>query len=104
CGTPINPALCISSDSFRRQMIQVRERFQVLSLTDAVRALDGELALSGDACAITFDDGYHDVYLRARPILAELGMPATVFVSTGFALSGEYLTHDRLYAAFWQAC
>lgn len=102
-SAPINPALCITTDTFRRQMEQVQARFRVLSLDEAIRAIDGELALDRDACAITFDDGYHDVVLRAHPVLAELGLPATVFVPTGPARTGACLAHDRLYAALWRA-
>jgi hypothetical protein len=39
---------------------------------------------------ITFDDGFRSV-LRARPILDEVGFPATVFAVTSFAESGEPL-------------
>src|SRR5207244_3036024 len=76
---PVNPALCVSTATFRRQMEQVRRHFAVLSLADAMRAIDGQRSLDRDACAITFDDGYEDVLSRAHPILAELGIPAAVF-------------------------
>jgi peptidoglycan/xylan/chitin deacetylase (PgdA/CDA1 family) len=102
---PINPALCITQRTFRRQMEQVAQRFTVLPLSDVVRALTGELMLPAgrDACAVTFDDGYRDVLLRAHPVLEALGIPATVFVPTGYAGSGRFLVHDRLYAALWRA-
>jgi peptidoglycan/xylan/chitin deacetylase (PgdA/CDA1 family) len=104
---PVNPSLCITQESFRRQMEQLRERFVVLPLSYVVRALSGELELSHDAVAVTFDDGYLDVLLRAAPILRELEIPASVFVPTGFASSdtavGRLLPHDRLYAALWTA-
>jgi peptidoglycan/xylan/chitin deacetylase (PgdA/CDA1 family) len=100
---PSNPSLCISSDHFRRQMLQLRERFEVLPLAHAVRAIRGELRLTRDACTITFDDGYHDVYARARPILRELAIPAAVFVPSGFVDSPRPLSHDRLYTAFYRA-
>jgi peptidoglycan/xylan/chitin deacetylase (PgdA/CDA1 family) len=96
----VNPALCITTRSFRRQMEHLREHFQVLSLEDAMRAIDGQLYLERDAAAITFDDGYRDVYTHAMPILRELGLPATVFVPTSYPVSGDYLPHDRLFAAF----
>lgn len=32
--------------------------------------------------AVTFDDGFLSVYQRARPVLQELGVPATVFLPT----------------------
>ncbi len=48
----------------------------------AARLRDGE-ALPPSAFALTFDDGYRTVYTEAFPVLAELGMTATVFVGTG---------------------
>ena len=102
----VNPSLCITTDAFRRQMEQLRDRFVVLPLSYVVRALAGELDLPHDAAAVTFDDGYRDVLLRADPILRELGIPATVFVPTGFAEAtgrDQLLPHDRLYAAAWAA-
>jgi peptidoglycan/xylan/chitin deacetylase (PgdA/CDA1 family) len=98
---PGNPALCITADSFRRQVEQIRRRYVVLPLDLAVRAIRGEIDLPGDACAITFDDGYRDVAERAMPILAELEVPATVFVPSGYVGDERPLLHDRLYAALW---
>lgn len=101
-GGLINTSLCISTDAFARQMEQARELFQVMPLEDVVGVLRGEIKLKRDACAITFDDGYRDVRLRAQPILRSLRLPATVFVPTGPAANGCYLPHDRLYAGLAQ--
>ncbi len=104
---PINPSLCITEPTFRRQMEQLRERFVILPLSSVVGALAGELELTEDAVAVTFDDGYRDVLLRAAPILKALRIPAAVFVPTGFAAAdspaGHLLPHDRLYAGLWTA-
>ena len=46
-------------------MEQLRARFIVLPLSYVVRAVAGEIELPHDAAAVTFDDGYRDVLLRA---------------------------------------
>ena len=33
---------------------------------------------------VTFDDGYHDTYSLARPLLQRLGIPYTVYVTTNY--------------------
>ena len=47
--------------------------------------------------AITFDDGYRDVYEQAFPLLMRKGIPATVFVATNYVDTSGVLPHDRLY-------
>lgn len=52
-----------------------------------------ECRLSGEAVpartfVVTFDDGYDNVYHYAWPVLKELSVPATVFVTTAY-LDGE---------------
>lgn len=45
--------------------------------------------------AITFDDGYRDNATTAAPLLAEHGLPATFFITTG-RLGGQRFWWDRL--------
>lgn len=66
--------------------------FNVVPLDVAMRQLArGELP--SRALAITFDDGYADNHDVALPILNHFGMPATVFVTTGF-LDGGCMWND----------
>jgi peptidoglycan/xylan/chitin deacetylase (PgdA/CDA1 family) len=46
--------------------------------------------------AVTFDDGYGDVFRNARPILEAAGCPATVFIATGALGSPEGFWWDIL--------
>ena len=69
--------LAISPDNFRDQMCYLKANFPILSFEDDWSHL------SRLSIAITFDDGYADNALNVLPILEEVGVPATFFVSTG---------------------
>lgn len=68
---------------FRSQMEVLKECFNVLPLHDAISAL-GTQYMPPRAVCITFDDGYRSTHDLALPILRELGLPATVFVTSGY--------------------
>lgn len=85
-----------SPEGFRRQMLHLRECFHPVSCREVVAALDGGPALPRDAVLVTFDDGYDDNHSVAFPILRELGVPATFFVSTGHIDSGMPYAYDWL--------
>jgi peptidoglycan/xylan/chitin deacetylase (PgdA/CDA1 family) len=69
--------------SFTAQMELLARCFQVLPLSEAVERL-ATGSLPPRAACITFDDGYVNNLTVAAPILGALGLPATVFVATGF--------------------
>jgi peptidoglycan/xylan/chitin deacetylase (PgdA/CDA1 family) len=79
--SPTWPApLSVMPDRFRAQLHTLADRGYVgATFTEAVAG-----RARGRRVAITFDDGYRNVLTVARPILDELGWPATVFVPTDF--------------------
>ncbi|HXE97638.1 MAG TPA: polysaccharide deacetylase family protein, partial [Dongiaceae bacterium] len=62
---------------FRAQLRYLKENFPI------VRFEEDWATAPKPAVVITFDDGYADNALEALPILEEIGVPATFFVSTG---------------------
>lgn len=86
-----------SAPAFEALLTHVKSRFNVLPLSAAVQRL-AEGTLPPRALAITFDDGYADNLTVAAPILGRLGLPATVFVTTGYL--GEAMWNDRIIEAF----
>ena len=47
--------------------------------------------------AVTFDDGYRDIYEHAVPILKRKGIPAAAFVVTDLIGRTSWQIHDKLY-------
>jgi CelD/BcsL family acetyltransferase involved in cellulose biosynthesis/peptidoglycan/xylan/chitin deacetylase (PgdA/CDA1 family) len=89
----------LPSRLFRAQMEYIARNFRVVSLDDLWRANHPENGCKYSV-ALTFDDGYRDNYLHAFPILRELGLPATIFLATGYIESGESPWHDQVRLAF----
>lgn len=81
--------LAVSPDNFRAQMQHLKKHFPI------VRFEEDWTGLKKPAVAVTFDDGYADNALEALPILEELEVPATFFVSTGaIGTAREYWWHE----------
>jgi peptidoglycan/xylan/chitin deacetylase (PgdA/CDA1 family) len=68
---------------FRDQLRFVRDNFNVIGFEDLARAEDAGRPWPERGVVITFDDGYRDNYTHAYPILRELNLPATIFLTTG---------------------
>ncbi len=82
--------LCVTPCVFRQQMLYLKHNYPIVRFEDDWSRLDS------DAVAITFDDGYRDNLIYALPILEELEIPATIFVSTGTMDQGRELWWDEL--------
>lgn len=71
----------IAPELFRRQLRIIQQRgWKFVSLADYTAALLAGTAKSHRLAAITFDDGWLDNWEFAVPVLAEMKLPATVFV------------------------
>ncbi len=75
---PTDPEmLAVTPANFRAQLRFLKDNFPI------VRFEEDWTGVPKPAVAITFDDGYADNILEALPILEEVGIPATFFISTG---------------------
>ena len=77
---------------------QLREQLEWLVARGYTGATFSDAVASGPSertLVVTFDDAYLSVFELARPILASLGLPGTVFVVTDFADSGRPLNWPR---------
>jgi peptidoglycan/xylan/chitin deacetylase (PgdA/CDA1 family) len=80
--------LAVSPERFAEQIAALRRHFEPMTLAEL--ADDAERgSLRPRAVAVTFDDGYLDNLTDAKPILEQHGIPATVFVASGYVGSGR---------------
>jgi len=85
--------------AFEMQMEYIAKHFPVISLD---KLANGEWAKGGEkfCLAVTFDDGYRDNYLNAFPILKRLGVPATIFLTTGCIEKSTLPWYDQVSLGF----
>ena len=88
---------------FAARMAHIARHYRVLTVEDLAQRLQ-EGRAPHNALAITFDDGYRDNLTHAAPILSRLGLPATIFLVTGYIDTPRALWFDRLALAFKSAC
>jgi peptidoglycan/xylan/chitin deacetylase (PgdA/CDA1 family) len=76
------PAMYMKPADFRARLTLLRRGgYRVLALDEALQLLR-ENDLPRKSVVITFDDGFHDFYACAYPILREFEYPATVYLTT----------------------
>jgi len=85
-------------DVFLQQMEYISSNFKMISLTEFYAIRTAQKILSDRIAIVTFDDGYEDNYEYAFPILKKLGIPATIFLTTGFINDEiDIAKRDRTY-------
>lgn len=82
-------------EMFAWQMRWLKQHCRVISLDDVVTIATHDVQHRHDVVAITFDDGYEEIFTHAFPILAASHLPATVYLSTKFLESGEPFSFER---------
>jgi peptidoglycan/xylan/chitin deacetylase (PgdA/CDA1 family) len=87
--------LAVSPERFDQHMAILSRICQPLPLVRLAQNLR-ESFLPKRAVAVTFDDGYRDNLVHAKPILQRHGVPATVFVASGYTRSGKEFWWDEL--------
>ena len=74
----------LSVDEFVRFIRNTIKLYHPVTMDDCLEACLGKSDLPPQSFAVTFDDGFENNALVAAPILADLGLPATFYLTTGF--------------------
>ena len=81
---------CISPKGFERQLVALMQRgYRFISLAELVDDIRNHGAEDPKSLTLTFDDGWSDNFGFALPILTELSIPATFFVTTAHIRNDE---------------
>ncbi len=91
----------ISATEFRKGFEYLQSRYNFISLSEMVAALNAGHTIP-DAASITFDDCYHSVIKSALPVLESFGVSATLFAVTSYldTDSTNCFRFDHLEIAF----
>jgi peptidoglycan/xylan/chitin deacetylase (PgdA/CDA1 family) len=82
---------------FRWQMEFVARHYNPITFSQLISATDGDGSLPPRPLIVTFDDGFDDNFHNAFPILRELGVPATFFISTSYIGQHRTFWFDWFY-------
>ncbi len=101
----LNPSLISATpEAFETQMRWLAAQYRVVSLGEVIEAGRGGAPLPPRAVLVTFDDACVDFATHAWPVLARLGLPATLFVPTAYPdQPGRAFWWDRLYRCLHSA-
>jgi peptidoglycan/xylan/chitin deacetylase (PgdA/CDA1 family) len=91
------PAMLISRRLLERHLDWLGRRFRFISLDELGLRLQRGQPFDRPVVAITFDDGYADVYHHAFPLLKRKGIPAGIFVVTELIGTERLQIYDKLY-------
>ncbi len=99
------PQLFMNPEEFRNRMEYiVAKKYPVLSLDEALAGLRNRNLPDG-ATVITFDDGWYSTWKVAVPILRELSLPATIYVTTYYCIKEHPVFRLVVQYMFWKtAC
>lgn len=92
----------IESDYFYKVLKSLKETGTPISLNEALNILENRHTFPENSFAITFDDGFENNYSVAAPILADLSIPATFYISTGMVDQNTMTWIDRIELCFEQ--
>lgn len=76
-------SLCVKPQHFVEHLQVLAQSYRPLSLEQLLRIIE-ERGVLKECVVVTFDDGYADNLQTAKPLLETYGIPATIFVATGY--------------------
>jgi len=90
-------ALDVPVKNFEQQMEYLKiHRYNVISLDELVEKLRNKKMVKEKSVVLTFDDGHRDNYTFAYPVLKKYNFPATIFLTTSYIGSKDFLSWEQI--------
>jgi peptidoglycan/xylan/chitin deacetylase (PgdA/CDA1 family) len=86
--------LVVTARNFEAQLQVLSNHFNVVGIPDLLNNFQD--VVKRKTVCISFDDGYRDNFITARPLLKKYAIPATFFISSGYIDSGQLFWWDQL--------
>lgn len=80
---------------FEKHLRYLTRHYTIISLSEAVSRIREGTEIPARSAVITVDDGYRDFFEIAFPVLRSFGLPATVYLVTGFTAGECWIWTDK---------
>ena len=87
--------LSVNPSNFEAQLNLLKQHYKVITTSELIRQVQNR-KIERDCVCITFDDGYADNFLEAKPLLEKYKCPATFFIASNYIGSGLQFWWDEL--------
>lgn len=97
----VRPGMFVHDETFATHIQVLKQRYDVMDLTEWLALVRTGEPVPNRACAITFDDGWRDNFDHAFPILQAAQVPATIFLVSDFIGTNRSFWPARLARLLW---
>ena len=101
----VNPLVeteMIEFSNFRKQIVYLHKYYEIISITEMKERIVNK-QFTGKEIVLSFDDGYRNNLKVAAPLLKQMHLPFTVFVSTHHIDTGDIFPTSLARLIIWGA-
>jgi len=96
----IQSGMYVSPKTLDKHIAYLKQCFSITALSTLSSLPLDRHKNSKPLCALSFDDGWHDFYTNAFPVLKKHGVPATVFLPTSYIGTKSWFWADQLASLY----
>ena len=90
------PIFAATPEALAKTLRALANSHKIVGLNDVATLAESDFAVDAPTALVTFDDGYRDNLTEALPILRDLKIPATFFLTTDFLEGARIPWWDRI--------